>query len=167
MLASRPCIGCIVFGFNVLNKAYQQLPASHGYKNPDGTVPTSAFHRALDAQEQFFIFLQKDPETIAHFHPFLHTSASAVSWTPFVPLAEYLKDADANTPLFVDIGGAFASECVAFRKATKGVAGRVINQDLSETLAVAPKYDDVEMMAQNFYEGQQVKGSSPPQNKTK
>lgn len=76
-----------------------------------------------------------------------------------VPLAERLRGADKNVPLFVDIGGGHGYQCAAFRKATaEHFHGRVINQDLPETLAEAPKYEDIEMMAQNYYKKQQIQG---------
>lgn len=152
-----------MYGFNTLNKAFQELPAllkEKGYKNPDQALDT-AFHRAFNTKEQFFLFIQQDPETIRYFHPSLTAFASPVSWTSVVPLAQKLQEADKNEPLFVDVGGGHGYQCAAFRKATaEHFPGRVINQDLPETLAEAPKHEDIEMMVQNFYEKQQIQGSS-------
>ena len=151
-----------MFGFNMLNKSFQDLPSflkETGYKNPDHTLDT-AFHRAFKTDEQFFLFMQKDTETIRYFHPSLTAFKSPVIWTTVVPLAEKLQDADKNKPLFVDVGGGHGYQCAAFREATRErFSGRVINQDLPPTLAEAPKYEDIEMMAQNFYEEQQILGS--------
>ncbi len=151
-----------MFGFNTLNKAFQELPdflKEKGYKNPDQSLDT-AFHRAYNTKMQFFLFMQQDQETIRYFHPSLTAFESSVSWTAVVPLAEKLQEADKNVPLFVDIGGGHGYQCAAFRKATaEHFPGRVINQDLPETLAEAPKYEDIEMMAQNFYQKQQIQGA--------
>jgi demethylsterigmatocystin 6-O-methyltransferase len=74
-------------------------------------------------------------------------------------LIKKLHRVDQNAPLFVDIGGGHGSQCTAFRKATEGhFSGRVINQDLPETLASAPKNEGIEMMAQNFFENNQIQG---------
>ena len=151
-----------MFGFNTLNKAFQELPDSlkeKGYKNPDQSLDT-AFHRAYNTKMQFFLFMQQDQETIRYFHPSLTAFESSVSWTAVVPLAEKLREADKNVPLFVDVGGGHGYQCAAFRKATaEHFPGRVINQDLPETLAEAPKYEGIEMMAQDFYQKQQIQGS--------
>jgi demethylsterigmatocystin 6-O-methyltransferase len=163
LLASPPGWGNLMFGFNILNKAYQELPKllkETKYKNPDHTSDTS-FHRAYDTKLPFFLFLQQDPETIRYFQQSLAAFESPISWTTAVPLAEKLQEADKNAPLFVDIGGGHGSQCAAFRKATEHFPGRVINQDLPETLASAPKNEDVEMMAQNFFEKNQIQGSYP------
>jgi demethylsterigmatocystin 6-O-methyltransferase len=153
-----------MFGFNILNKAFQELPKllkETKYKNPDHTSDTS-FHRAYDTNLPFFVFLQQDPETIRYFQQSLSAFESPVSWTTAIPFAEKLRGADKNAPLFVDIGGGHGSQCAAFRKTTvEHFPGRVINQDLPQTLATAPTSEGVEMMAQNFFEKNQVQGSCP------
>lgn len=74
-----------------------------------------------------------------------------------VPLAEIQRDADKTAPLFVDVGGRHGRQCLNFRKATAAhFPGRVINQDLPGTLAVGLRYDHIVMMAENFYDKQQI-----------
>lgn len=153
-----------MFGFDTLNKSFQELPSflkDKGFENPDQTLDT-AFHRAYNTKEQFFHYIQQDSETIRYFHPHLTAFKSPVSWTTVVPLAEKLQKVDSDVPLFVDVGGGHGFQCAAFREATKErFPGRVINQDLPPTLAEAPKYDDIEMMVQNFYKKQKIRGSDP------
>lgn len=159
LLASPAGWGNLMFGYNILNKAYHELPEmlkKTKYKNPDHTSDTS-FHRAYDTKLPFFVFLQQDPDTIRYFQNSLAAFESPVSWTTAVPLTERLQGTDKTTLLFVDIGGGHGSQCTAFRKATQ-VPGRVINQDLPQTLASAPESEGVEMMAQNFFEENQIKG---------
>lgn len=58
--------GNVMYGFNTLNKAFQELPdllKEKNYKNPDRIVDT-AFQRAFDTKEPFLLFLQQDPEMI-------------------------------------------------------------------------------------------------------
>ncbi|KAI9641135.1 hypothetical protein NHQ30_010565 [Ciborinia camelliae] len=162
LLASPVGKGNIMYGFNTLNKAFQELPdflKETGYKNPDDPLDT-AFHRAFDTKEQFFIYIQQVPEIMRYFYPSLTAFKSPVPWASVFPLAEKLREADENVPLFVDIGGGHGYQCDAFRKAITehDISGRVINQDLPGTLASAPKYEDIEMMAQDFYEKQQIQG---------
>lgn len=151
-----------MFGVNILNKALEELPRllkEAKYQNPDHTSDNS-FHRAYDTKLPFFVYLQRDPEAIQYFQASLAAFESPVSWTTAVPLIEKLQGADQNAPLFVDIGGGHGSQCAAFRKAIAGhFSGRVINQDLPETLASAPKNEGIEMMSQNFYEKNQIQGS--------
>ncbi|TVY21109.1 Demethylsterigmatocystin 6-O-methyltransferase [Lachnellula arida] len=163
LLASAPGEGNIVWGFDTLNPAIQKLPAflkDKEYKNPDTTLDT-AFHRAFDTNKQFFLWFQEQEELLACFHSHLTAFKSPVLWTSVVPLAEILQGADTNKPIFVDVGGGHGFQCEAFRNAVakRFPGGRVINQDLPETLSEAPHYDGIEMMAQNFYEEQQIKGA--------
>lgn len=149
-----------MFGYSILNKAFQELPKmvkETRCKNLDHTSDTS-FHQAYDAKLPFFIFLQQDPETIRYFQNSLAAFESPVSWITAVPLTERLQGTDKDTLLFVDIGGGHGSQCRSFRQATQ-VPGRVINQDLPQTLASAPAIEGVEMMAQNFFEENKIKGS--------
>jgi demethylsterigmatocystin 6-O-methyltransferase len=161
LLATPAGEGNIMYGFNTLNKAFQGLPAylkENKYKNPDQPLDT-AFHRAFETKEQFFLYMQNDPEIIRYFYPSLTAFKSPVSWTSVVPLAEILKNEDKNAPLFVDVGGGHGYQCAAFREATRDqFPGRVINQDLPGTLAEAPKYEDIEMMTQDFYQKNQIQG---------
>ncbi|PQE06383.1 O-methyl transferase B protein [Rutstroemia sp. NJR-2017a WRK4] len=162
LLATPAGEGNLMYGFNTLNKALHALPdylKEKEYKNPDQHHDT-AYHRAFDTKEQFFHYLQNSPEIIRYFYPSLTAFKSPVSWTSVVPLAEKLKDADANAPLFVDVGGGHGYQCAAFREATREqFPGRVINQDLPGTLAEAPKYEDIEMMNQDFYQKNQIQGA--------
>jgi demethylsterigmatocystin 6-O-methyltransferase len=161
LLATPAGEGNIMYGFNTLNKALHALPdylKEKEYKNPDQHHDT-AYHRAFDTKEQFFHYLQNRPEIIRYFYPSLTAFKSPVSWTSVVPLAEKLKDADDNAPIFVDVGGGHGYQCAAFREATRAqFPGRVINQDLPGTLAEAPKYEDIEMMNQDFYQKNQIQG---------
>ncbi|EDN92468.1 hypothetical protein SS1G_08331 [Sclerotinia sclerotiorum 1980 UF-70] len=147
LLASPAGKGNIMFGFNTLNKALQELPdflKENGYKNPENPLET-AFHRAFDTKEHFFPYIQQFPDTMRYFYPSLTASKSPVPWTSVIPLAEKLREADKEKPLFVDIGGEHGYQCDAFRKAIAeyDFSGRVINQDLPGTLATAPKHDDI------------------------
>ena len=170
LLSSPAGKGNILFGFNILNEAFHKLPdflKETGHKNPNQTLDT-AFHRAYDTKLQFFLFMQRDQEVIRYFHPSLAAFKSPIAWTSVVPLAEKLQHAEKTVPLFVDVGGGHGAQCVAFRDATSAqFSGRVINQDLPETLAEAPKYGNIEMMAQDFYEKQQVQGKSRMKHESK
>lgn len=110
-----------MFGSNIRNKAFQELPKllkETNYQNPDHTNDTS-FHRAYDTKLPFFVFLQQDPEAIRYFQQSLAAFESPTSWTKVVPVLENLNGSDNSTPLFVDIGGGAGSQCVAFREATE------------------------------------------------
>ena len=95
----------------------------------------------------------------------LPAHVSPVHWTAAVPLVERLGKnrgggGDSSPPpLFVDIGGGPGNQAVAFKNTVKDAAkGRIINQDLKETLDSAPDHEGVEKMVASFFEEQPVKG---------
>lgn len=161
LLASPAGKGNVQFGFDTLNRAFQELPGylkEKSYKNPNQLLDT-AFHKAYDTKLPYFLWVQSHPDIMKYFFPSLSAFASPTTWAHVVPLDEKLKDMDSNAPLFVDIGGGQGAQCAAFYKAISGrFSGRVINQDLPETLAYAPREEGVEMMVQDFYEEQKIKG---------
>lgn len=111
----------------------------------------------------YYLWVQTKPEIAKYFFPLLSAHVGPVIWEQVVPLDEILKDADKDAPLFVDLGGGKGAQCASFRKAIeRRFSGRVINQDLSGTISDAPKPDGVEMMVQDVYEEQQIKGWSAP-----
>lgn len=153
--------GSLIFGHNILNKAFQELPRflkETDYRFPDQPLDTS-FHRAFNTKEQFFYFLQKDPESMQNLHASLGAFDSPIHWTAVLPLEKMLHGSDDNTVLLIDIGGGPGFHCAEFRQRITGrFPGRVINQDLPHTLATAPKHKGVEMMVQDFYDENQVQG---------
>ena len=74
-----------------------------------------------------------------------------------------MESAEKTAPLFVDVGGGLGLQCVAFKQAILKLVegpfeGRLIHQDLPETLNQAPCHEGVEKMAQDFFKGQAVEG---------
>ncbi len=61
--------------------------------------------------------------------------------------------------LFVNVGGWRGHQCGALRKRFPELKGRVILQDMKETIEKTPQVDGVECMVQNFWEVQGVKGN--------
>lgn len=72
------------------------------------------------------------------------------------------KDSElsADTPLFVDVGGGFGPQSIAFKKQFPDILGRVIIEDSSATLEQAQKFPGVETLVQDFFEPQKIKGQS-------
>lgn len=65
---------------------------------------------------------------------------------------------DAETPVFVDVGGGIGSQCANFKTKLPSLPGRVILQDLPVVLEHALDTKGVEISAHNFWTEQPVKG---------
>jgi len=83
--------------------------------------------------------------------------AGAVTWLSAFPFKEELGSFQEKS-VFVDVGGGFGHQCIAVKEAFPELAGKLILQDLPQTLAHVPAIDGVEIIVHNFFEPQVVKG---------
>lgn len=86
-------------------------------------------------------------------------------WLETFPLQKELGSWSAEEVeekiLFVDMGGSAGHQAVGFRKRCEalGVEGRVILQDLRETIERIGSLEGVKVMEQDFFQPQAVKGT--------
>ena len=103
--------------------------------------------------------MQSQRDILGNFLGQLPCLESPQPWTAAVPLVSHLQNAEKDAPLFVDVSGGPGFQCAAFKKAIGDeFKGKIILQDLPQTLDQVPPQEGVEKMAQNFFEGQAVKG---------
>ena len=86
--------------------------------------------------------------------------AGALDWLAVFPIEEEVGDWSAGPEgtLFVDVGGGFGHQCSALKAKYPELSGKVILQDLPQTLAHVQPIEGVEIMMQNFHEPQEIKG---------
>lgn len=86
----------------------------------------------------------------------------ADDWLSVFPVEEEVGSwvAEHEKALFVDVAGGFGHQCMGFKEKYPQIPGRLILQDLPQTLAHMQPIEGVEIMAQNFYEPQPIKGKS-------
>ena len=91
----------------------------------------------------------------------------AADWLQSFPLQKELGSWTSATGgreeekvLFVDMGGSSGRQAVGFRKKCEslGVEGRVVLQDLKETVERVGNIESVEVMEQDFFLPQSIKG---------
>ena len=83
--------------------------------------------------------------------------AGAPTWLSVFPFKQVL-DGWHSKPVFVDIGGGFGHQCQLLKTTFPDLSGKIILQDLPQTLEHVSPIEGVEIMAQNFFEPQAVKG---------
>lgn len=84
------------------------------------------------------------------------------SWLDVMPFEDEDNDA-TDRKVFVDIGN-IGHQCARLLAKHPSLAGRVVLQDLEETIRRAPKVNGVDFMVHDFFTQQPVKGkliSSP------
>lgn len=79
-------------------------------------------------------------------------------WLNEYPIERHTEGWDPNLPVFVDMGGNVGQYCAMFKKRFPDVPGRVILQDLPDTLIRATQTPGVETFAHDFFEPQPLKG---------
>lgn len=65
---------------------------------------------------------------------------------------------DAETPVFIDVGGGIGSQCAILKAKLPDLPGRVILQDLPVVITHALDTEGVENTAHNFWTEQPIKG---------
>ena len=74
------------------------------------------------------------------------------------PVESVLLGQSPERPILVDLGGGLGHQCIALRERFPQLKGRVILQDIPQTLAHAIPHNGVEVMVQDFFELQVIKG---------
>ncbi|GAQ39340.1 hypothetical protein AtubIFM55763_000145 [Aspergillus tubingensis] len=118
------------------------------------------FQKALNTDVPAFIYMQQHPEALGYFVE--HMMANRAGMPTFLDTYPVLEKATGLSPeraLFVDIGGGLGHQAVSFKQRYPQLEGRVIVQDLAQTLAHAIDFPGVEKQMYDFFTPQVVKGA--------
>ena len=144
--------------------AWQFLPEflrKTGHKEPrDGR--DCAFNTAFRTNEPFFDFLTKNPKSLETFNSCMTSQRQGrQSWLEFFPLERELVtgfSGEDNAVMFVDVGGGYGHEIQEIKKRYPDLPGRMILQDLPETISQITAAPNTEAMAYNFFTPQLIRG---------
>ncbi|KAI7778872.1 hypothetical protein LA080_001563 [Diaporthe eres] len=144
-----------------LLQVFPQVLASAGYRDVE-QVPHTAVRKAFSTDLTGFEWLRANPRQFKAFQQAMSVNPQArVPWFTVFPLeaelGAFLKESSATA--FVDIGGGFGHQCAALASAFPSLKGRLVLQDMTHTLAIAPPLDGVEAMAHDFFGAQPVQGA--------
>lgn len=168
-LATRPYHGN--FSFVDALPFFVDLPrflAQTNFQNPTDssrTVHQLTRNTCLDA----FDWMKENPKHYEILNRFMAANRmirTGIDAFPFEDKVPYLarkgdqqSKLDSTTPLFVDIGGGRGQMSRVFRSKFPHSPGRIILQDLPQTLANAVPSDCIEAMAHDFFGPQPIKGA--------
>ncbi|RAK76755.1 S-adenosyl-L-methionine-dependent methyltransferase [Aspergillus fijiensis CBS 313.89] len=148
--------------FDTMNPAIQSLPIflkETNYVDPKDSANT-ALQRAFNTTQPAFFWLQTQPEKMALFQEYLTTNCAGMpTFLDAYPVREHATALHPERVLFVDVGGGFRQQAIAFRNRYPDLAGRVVVQDLAPTLQHAIQHAGVETMEQDFFPPQGIKGA--------
>lgn len=121
---------------------------------------------AFHTNEPIFDFLVKDPELLKLFNSYITSQRQdRRSWLEFFPL-ELLWVVDfsseGNVVMLVDVGGGYGHEIQEIRKRYPNLPGRMIVQDLLDTINQITAAPGTEAIAYDFFTPQVIQGEKKP-----
>ena len=150
--------------YDLVGVATMALPAflaKTNYQNP-ADPKNCAFQQAFHTQDSLFEWFPKHPEYLNNFNLWMTGQRDGRPyWLDFFPFEERVakgfKDSNGAV-LLVDVGGARGHEVEAIKKKYPTVPGRVLLQDLPDTVAQALNVPGMEVSAHDFFTEQPIKG---------
>ena len=141
---------------------FQKLPqflVDTNYQNPSDAANTP-FQRAHKTDLPPFVWILNHPFNFESFVQWMTAQREGQPiWLDVFPVEELLcHNLEPETPLFVDIGGGIGHQCAAFKSRFPHLPGRVILQDLPQTLPQVIPTPGVEATPHDFWTPQPVKG---------
>ncbi|KAL9086805.1 MAG: hypothetical protein Q9165_006952 [Trypethelium subeluteriae] len=146
--------------FDTIGPVLQQLPKflmETNYQDiTDGSK--TAFQLAFHTELPVFTWLANQPELFAHAQEYMKFQrAGTANWMSVFPFEQELGDW-RDKPVFVDIGGGLGQQCMALKSKFPNLTGKIVLQDLPQTVKHVASIEGVEIQAQDFFEPQVVKG---------
>ena len=129
-----------------------------GYQNIKDPMHT-VFQTAWKCNLHHFAWFKNHPDKLKFLNDYMRLrQASDLSWLSAYPVEDHTKNWDSAAPVYVDMGGGMGHQCAQFKERFPNVPGRVILQDLPQSIENALPRPGVEKMVHNFFEPQPVKG---------
>ena len=144
--------------FAIAIPAYSALPEflqQTSFQTPPGTQ--CAWQQSVKTDMDWFPYYQQHPKQLSYFQKLMSVPRDG-EWFDVVPFAEEAANVSPDHALFVDIGGNIGHQSKRLRSKYPTLPGRVIVQDLPESVNVATPAQGVEFMAYDFFTPQPVHG---------
>lgn len=154
--------GAMEHAFDVHSPVAHALPAwlkEKKYQNIT-TNKDLPFHKALNTDKEPFEWMKLHPEQMKSLGHAMAIQREG-HWIDSYPVPAEVGNFTPGTEsaLLVDIGGGFGQQSIAFKEKFPELKGRVVVQDIPETLNSAPKNAAVEFQVHDFFTEQPIKGA--------
>jgi hypothetical protein len=128
------------------------------YQNPEDPLHTVCQFAWNTDQGQFEIIASR-PTELRYFNDLMaYRRTASLSWLSVYPLLDQIAGWDSTKAIFVDIGGNIGHQCAHFKAKYSQVPGRVINQDLLQSIENALTTPGVENMVHDYFDPQPIRG---------
>lgn len=129
------------------------------YQNPESMTETP-FQIAHNTDRPAFEWAHVNrPDLTAEFGLWMTAMRGQKTWLDVIDFEALLagSSTDAETPVFVDVGGGIGSQCALFKSRLPNLPGRVVLQDLPVVIEHALVTEGVENTGHDFWLEQPVK----------
>ena len=125
------------------------------FQTPPGTK--CAWQQSVKTDMDWFPYYKQHPKQLSYFQKLMSVPRDG-DWLDVVSFADEAANVSPDSALFVDIGGNIGHQSKRLRAKYPTLPGKVIVQDLPETVSVAAAAPGVEFMAYDFFTPQPVEG---------
>ncbi|KAL1974651.1 hypothetical protein VTN31DRAFT_4855 [Thermomyces dupontii] len=158
-LANPAIQGAMYYIFHIGGATYQVLPDFLKEWNYSGnTNGRCAFQKSVNTGLPFFPWVKGHPEKLAWFQQLMSVPRDG-DWLDVVQFDDHAKTVGSSRALFVDIGGNIGHQSARLRARYPDAPGRIIVQDLEETIQAARPVEGVEFMVHDFFGPQPIKNA--------
>ena len=146
--------------------AWYKLPAflaKTKYQNPEDAM-NGPFQYAYNTELHGFAWIMQPENStfLNNFNTWLAGSHEGIpkwlDWYPFEKEVVQGLDRDEKSVAVVDVGGGLGHELLEMQTKYSGLSGRLVLQDLPESIKNVPKTDVFEPTVHDFFTPQPVKG---------
>ena len=141
--------------FDTCSPQWQAMPKfmkKVGYKHLTDAHNT-VFQDAWNTKETAFEWFSHQPDELEFFNQYMAARRNAdETWLSVYPVEEESKGWPAEEAVYVNIGGSIGHQCQEFKMKYPNIPGRVILQDLPQTIEHALQTPGVENTTYNFFE---------------
>ena len=138
-----------------------------GYRAPK-TIQETPVHYAHNVT--LFQWLKENPHERTYFDNYMAgRRKDIVRWYDVYPVREQLAAGlkhEEDAVLLVDVGGSQGHDLAAFKDQFAELPGKLILEDLPETINLIPPLNGIQALAYDFYTPQPVKGMALPRQAT-
>jgi demethylsterigmatocystin 6-O-methyltransferase len=147
--------------FDTMTPVFQELPGfleETGYRDITDNAKTP-FQKAFKTDLPAYTWLPSDPKRFSYMFQAMKAERKD-DWLSLFPVEKEVGDrsAEPEKALFVDIGGGSGHQCIRLKNKYPNLPGRVILQDVPESIERVTPTEGIEAMAHNFYDPEPIKG---------
>ena len=153
--------------YDVVGKSAIALPdflANTNYQNPTDSSHC-AFNDAFHTTGNIFEWFPKNPKQLEYFNLFMTGQREGrANWLDFYPLKAQIVDGfqgSDDAVILVDVGGAMGHEILAIKEKYPNLPGKLVLQDLPDTVKQVTIIPGMQAMAHDFFTEQPLKGEIP------